>query len=71
LLWNKLKLSLIQSRQQFLQPHLTKEVGQIETGRLPEVIETDTSASTKKTPGFGIVLALVGLMAIVLRKRSF
>jgi len=50
---------------------LTKEVGQIETGRLPEVIETDTSASTKKTPGFGIVLALVGLMAIVLRKRSF
>jgi PGF-CTERM protein len=31
---------------------------------------TATPVPTKKAPGFGIVLALVGLMAIVLRKRS-
>jgi PGF-pre-PGF domain-containing protein len=36
----------------------------------PKITETATPEPTKKTPGFGIVLALLGLMAVVLRKRS-
>jgi PGF-pre-PGF domain-containing protein len=33
--------------------------------------ETPTPVPTKKAPGFGIVIALAGLTAVVLRKRSF
>ncbi len=33
--------------------------------------EAPTPAPTKKSPGFGIVLALAGFTAVVLRKRSF
>lgn len=35
------------------------------------VPETPTPAPTKKGPGFGMVLALAGLIVVVLRKRSF
>lgn len=39
---------------------------------MPTVIqETPTPAPTKKAPGFGIVLALAGMIVVVLRKRSF
>jgi PGF-CTERM protein len=36
----------------------------------PEITATGVPEPTKNTPGFGIILALVGLVAIVLRKRS-
>jgi PGF-pre-PGF domain-containing protein len=37
----------------------------------PEVTATGAPVTTKKSPGFGIVLALTGLTAVVLRKRSW
>jgi len=37
----------------------------------PEITATVTPVPTKKAPGFGIVLGLIGLMAIILRKRSY
>jgi PGF-pre-PGF domain-containing protein len=37
----------------------------------PKVTATATPAPPKKVPGFGIVLALLGLTAVVLRKRSW
>lgn len=42
---------------------------------VPEAAEVtaqkpEATATTKGTPGFGLVLAIVGLMAVVLRKRS-
>lgn len=42
---------------------------------VPEVAEVtaqkpEATATTKETPGFGLVLAIAGLMAVVLRKRS-
>ncbi len=37
----------------------------------PVITATATPVPTKKAPGFGIVLVLVGLTAVVLRKRSW
>jgi S-layer protein (TIGR01567 family) len=37
----------------------------------PKINATGAPQPTKKAPGFGIVLALVGLMAIVLRRRGW
>jgi PGF-pre-PGF domain-containing protein len=38
--------------------------------KTPQITTTMTPEPTKNTPGFGIVLAFVGLMALVIRKRS-
>jgi PGF-pre-PGF domain-containing protein len=41
------------------------------TAATTAIQETPTPAPTKKAPGFGIVLALAGMIVVVLRKRSF
>jgi PGF-pre-PGF domain-containing protein len=43
----------------------------VETAMPTVIRETPTPAPTKKAPGFGIVLALAGMIVVVLRKRSF